>query len=222
MQENEKIRIRSEEERKHQGESLSLVKDVLVSHNLKPIISGGTLLGAVRDGDFIAWDWDAEFFLLFDEVQGLQQSLIDSLEKHGFQITRRYPEPNRWKITAANHGFEIELRAWSRDGDYYRRLDFRVPASLLAATTKVSLRGETYFAPDPADAYLRYVYGDDWQIPLRTAVKSDYLSSMFYDDTVDKDEKKRGGVKSWHSTLVRRLRRIVKHIISRARPGNLP
>ena len=101
-----KIRIRSESELAEQGKNLALVKEVLVGAGITPIISGGTLLGAVRDKDFIAWDWDAEFFCLYEEVSARAEELLRGLRTTGFVIEKQVFEKNRWKIVAEKEGFQ--------------------------------------------------------------------------------------------------------------------
>ena len=76
---NKKLRIRTDEERSVQGANLSKLKSVLEQCGINLIISGGTLLGAVRDGNFIAWDWDAEFFLLYHEVAGKHKTIEERI-----------------------------------------------------------------------------------------------------------------------------------------------
>ncbi|MDP9940108.1 LicD family protein [Ectopseudomonas alcaliphila] len=170
-----KIRIRSESELAEQGKNLALVKEVLVGTGITPIISGGTLLGAVRDKDFIAWDWDAEFFCLYDEVSARAEELLRGLRVRGFVIEKQVFEKNRWKIVAEKEGFQYELRSWYRDGDDYRRDCYRIPVELMEGMCTVVLRDVEYFAPLRKEDYLTHVYGD-WKTPVRTEDKSVYNS----------------------------------------------
>lgn len=170
-----KIRIRTEDELAEQGRNLAAVKAVLEEQGVAPIISGGTLLGAVRDGDFIAWDWDAEFFCLFDEVADKAEGLLCGLRARGFLIEKQVFEKSRWKIVAEKNNFQYELRSWHRDGNDYRRDNYRIPTELMEGVCTVTLRGVSYLAPLRKEDYLTYVYGD-WKTPVRTEDKRVYNS----------------------------------------------
>lgn len=174
-----KIRIRTEEELAEQGHNLALVKAVLEEQGVAPTISGGTLLGTVRDGDFIAWDWDAEFFCLYDDVADKAEGLLNGLRARGFLIDKQVFEKNRWKIVAEKNDFQYELRSWYRDGGDYRRGDYRIPAELMEGVCTVTLRGVEYLAPLRKEDYLAHVYGD-WKTPVRTEDKSVYNSAEHF------------------------------------------
>lgn len=178
MENQEKIRHRSEEERAQQGRDLALVRNILENHGIEPIISGGTLLGIVRDSDFIAWDWDAEFFVRYVDVKDKGMQIVKSMEDHNFEITMFYTDMENWKIEAARSGFSFEIRGWYKDGDFYRRRSYKFPISLMDMTCQLELRGEIYRAPAKYDAYLEFVYGD-YMTPVKTAVKRDYLTARF-------------------------------------------
>ena len=53
---NDKLRIRSAEELSRQMEGLVVISKVLDKTLDRWFLSGGTVLGAYRDGDFIPWD----------------------------------------------------------------------------------------------------------------------------------------------------------------------
>ena len=58
--ESSKIRIRTSQELSLQMEGLIELKKIMNSLLKNWFLSGGTLLGVYRDGDFIPWDWDVE------------------------------------------------------------------------------------------------------------------------------------------------------------------
>mgnify|MGYP006168211357 CR=1 FL=1 len=62
-----KIRLRSDSELKIQNEGLVIIKNLLDNIKITSFLSSGTLLGAVREQDFIRWDWDVQMYLLMEE-----------------------------------------------------------------------------------------------------------------------------------------------------------
>ena len=85
---NDKLRIRSSEELSNQMEGLLILKKVL-SLTLKNGFSGGTLLGAYRDGDFIPWDWDIEVTVLTEEAINKKDLIINNLLESGFILKKQ-------------------------------------------------------------------------------------------------------------------------------------
>ena len=59
-----KVRLRTNEELIAQNEGLVLIKNILEKIGVIYYLSSGTLLGAVREKDFIPWDWDVQMYLL--------------------------------------------------------------------------------------------------------------------------------------------------------------
>lgn len=175
----DKLRIKNEAELAQQGQALAMARDVLVAQGVTPLLTGGTLLGAKREGDFIPWDWDAELFVKYDEVKSLGPALIEDFKQAGFTLPDPILSKRGWKLEPTINGFSIEIRSWYLSGGYYNRNAFRFPSKYVAETETVTLRGESYQAPKDYDGYLTYVYGD-WRTPLKTAVKSEYLKKSFY------------------------------------------
>ena len=72
----------------NQKNNLLLLKQVLESHNIKYFIDCGTLLGAVRDKDFIKGDKDADISLARNDLNLVKEKLLPKLEKLGFILFR--------------------------------------------------------------------------------------------------------------------------------------
>ena len=63
-----KVRIRSKEELEiRKSEFLYLCK-ILDNLQIKYFLLGGVLLGAIREKQFIAWDWDVEICVNNNEI----------------------------------------------------------------------------------------------------------------------------------------------------------
>jgi hypothetical protein len=171
-----KVRLRSDEELSLQAEGLLLLKGVLEAMGCQWFLAGGTLLGAVRDGDFIRWDWDVEVDLLTEEVMSRDGDIIRALLAHGFEPTKVDRTYDNFKIVAARHGVDYELLGRRlKNGLRYRRMT-QVPARFFEAQESVVLRGESYPCPSPAEDFLASLYGPDWRTPKRTSCKATYLS----------------------------------------------
>lgn len=171
-----KIRIRTAAELKLQLNGLFTICHILDSCSIRWFLTGGTLLGAVRNGCFIPWDWDCEVTVLTEEALPAIQQLVTALEGEGLEITKTDFSRSNFKIVASGFGTRYEILGLRRKGKSIRaRHMMEISAALFESQEMVSLEGHSFPAPTPAISYLEEVYGD-WATPKRTAVKSDYLT----------------------------------------------
>lgn len=176
-----KLRIRSSEDLSLQMEGLLALAEVLNKQLDQWYLSGGTLLGAHRDGDFIPWDWDVEVTVLTEEAQPREGVLLKGLLQAGFAISSIDPSHNNFKIVASGWGTEYEIlgRYLKDDGRVRARPMTEVPARFFEVHEVVRFRGHSFPAPSPVGDFLHALYGD-WRTPLKTADKRAYFSSVAY------------------------------------------
>ncbi len=175
LEDSNKTRTRTTAELDQQLQGLVKICSILDSCNLCWFLSGGTLLGAVREGAFIPWDWDVEVTVLTEQALGSSPQLVRALVKHGFEITKTDFSRSNLKIVANGFGAKYEIHGLRMKGKTIRaRHMMEVSASLFESHEIVTLEGRAFPGPSPAISYLEQVYGD-WQTPKRTAIKSDYL-----------------------------------------------
>lgn len=143
-------------------------------------MSGGTLLGAVRDGDFIPWDWDVEVTVLTERAKPEIATITSLLDRHGLLVVRVNNTTRNLKIVAIFGGTEYEIL-----GRYLRRRQFRsrkmtqVSSKFFETPATIVLRGHEFPAPNPPEEFLTNLYGD-WRTPKRTSNHNEYLSSEAY------------------------------------------
>lgn len=66
-------------------ESLKVVTDLLIKHEVKYWLDSGTLLGIVRQGDFIDWDWDIDLSATMIPMAKIADLKL-SFKKAGFTV----------------------------------------------------------------------------------------------------------------------------------------
>ena len=140
------------------------IKRILDQEKIRFLLLGGTLLGAVREHDFIAHDEDVDLAILSED----KQAVIDILPKilsTGFNIAR-YDKRDLLSII--------------RDGEYIDFNFFRpkekgirtsngwlVLEKFLLNTMTMEFKGEVYLVPRDHIEYLRCEYGDNWRTPIK-------------------------------------------------------
>lgn len=175
----EKVRVRSEAELAARGRNLAALSDALDEIGLAHYLSGGALLGAARDGDFIPWDWDAEFSVRTEEALPLLDRMVGAIASAGLEVIDVDRSHENLKVLAEREGSKFEIRGYHRDGKSRLRRDFRTQDRFFRETTRVELRGRTYDCLGPIGDYLLDRYGD-WRTPVRSVTKSDYLAPNYF------------------------------------------
>ena len=172
---DEMIVLRSDEELELRARGLVEIRDILNGLGIPYCLSGGALLGAIRDGDFIRWDWDVEIDTRTECVHPKREALISELESARFQIIKHDSSKMNFKVKAAKYGSRYEILGYYRMGRMrYRRMS-RYPDSLLDGASEVPLRGERYSTFQVPERYLEWMYGE-WKTPVRSADIDEYAT----------------------------------------------
>jgi lipopolysaccharide cholinephosphotransferase len=174
-----RLRLRSDAELAVQADGLALLCDRLTVLEVPHWLSGGTLLGAARDGDFIPWDWDVEVSVRTEDLVDRIDVVRDDLLAAGFRVEEADRAPDNLKLVLDRGGARFELQAYRRQGAERTRRNYRTEERFFDEATTVTLRGRTYPCMGPLDAYLTHRYGD-WRTPLRTSDKSAYLAPGYF------------------------------------------
>ena len=198
---DDKTRLRSDEELEAQARGLVDVVDALAALGVPHYLSGGTLLGAARDGDFIRWDWDVEVSVPTESVLGRLDEVVRGLTGAGFVVRTIDEGVENLKVVVVRDGAVYEIQGYRLEGEWRTRSAYRTRARFFDEATTVTLRGRTYACMGPLDDYLTDRYGD-WRTPLRTADKSAYLAPGYFREP------------AWR----RRVRVLAQALARRARP----
>jgi len=159
-------------------------------HGIWHSLTYGTLLGAVRGGDLIAWDYDFDLFIKPSDLPLIED--VMAAAPYGLTVERAMLEgaalavnPERINTFWGSHlkcfkdGEAIgDLYAFSLfDDGVLRRFDLMqdaywcphssFPHFFVEQLAHASIRGQRYPAPQHAEVFLAGVYGDDWRTPYR-------------------------------------------------------
>ena len=177
MKDLNKIRIRSDDELRMQNLGLKELSQILNKKEIKHYITGGTLLGAIREKNFIKWDWDVEITVLTDQIFNIKDEFSDLFLKSNFQVSKYVDKYDslKWKLTKYNCTYEI--MGYYREGKWMYRLgkDYKVPADFFDKPSDLFFLGNLYKTVSEPKKYLDFCYGN-WQIPIRSTNKKRYLT----------------------------------------------
>lgn len=141
--------------------NLLAFKSLFNLHDLKFGIIYGTLLGAIRDEDFIEHDEDTDTYVSERDRERVLALLFD-LRKIGFEVAR----------------YENSLLSLIRDDDYidiyffkrnilnvYMCNGYIVQSKYMNEFSSISFLGETFNTLKNPKFFLEKTYGKDWRIP---------------------------------------------------------
>jgi hypothetical protein len=92
--------------------TLRLVDDVFAEHNVLFTLAAGTLLGAVREGKFMGWDYDTDLSCS-DEDSHKIPALAESFNARGVSVY--YSEAFRC-LAVYHEGVTVDIDFWRDDG----------------------------------------------------------------------------------------------------------
>ena len=175
---DDKVRLRTKKELLAQNDGLMVLKKLFDQINLSYYLSSGTLLGAVREKDFIPWDWDVQMYLLMEDAYPIRHKLNEFFLKKGFIIKKFNDSRDSLKWDLRKEGAIFELTAWYEKGKwrYRRKESMRVPSYLFKGEYKINFKNEVYKTLNPPEEYLKFCYGD-WKKPIRTSNKEIYSNT---------------------------------------------
>lgn len=142
-------------------ESLLMVKDAFGTTPFFLIY--GTLLGAVRDRAFIAWDRDIDLGCFEIDMEDVYLAIVKLLSE-GFEVTRTWKEDTYFQMRRKEIycDFAVMTRAakdrWHWGGRFYEKPDW------FSSLKELPFMGTSFLVPEKSEEFLEQHYGD-WKTP---------------------------------------------------------
>ena len=181
---DKKVRIRTKNELAIRKSEFLKICQILDKLNIRYFLNTGILLGAIRDGDFIPWDWDVELSVFSLEVFEKMSPLIYEIKTAGFEILRDDRELSKLKIDfkgiLPTETTKYCINGWCFDDQkkIYWRKKLKVPYNLWSEMKPIELFGKSHLAPYPPENFLEYQYGN-WKKPIVSSDKNIYLTKTY-------------------------------------------
>ncbi len=142
------------------------LKNILDASQINFLLIAGTLLGAIREHDFIDHDEDIDLAFL-DEDRAKVLDVIPQLLLSGFEIARY---DDRGLLSVIRDGEYIDLYFFKeKEGEKGIRTccGWLVLEKFLVNTTHIDFKGNLFAAPNDYVEYLKCEYGDNWMVPVK-------------------------------------------------------
>lgn len=179
MPDGRSLKFFSESELEERRKDLVDINNILNTLGIRFLLIDGVLLGAIREKNFIKWDWDVELGMYAEEVYKRTPLLLETLHKGGFEIISIDPTVKNLKINVQKRGTKFTLVGYYQDGKWRRRQQCRYPAILFDNIREIEFLGQKYFCPSPPEQYLEYIYGN-WKMPKQEVNPDNYVEKRIY------------------------------------------
>ena len=173
-----KVKLQNRNYHKKMKDMLLKTIDILNDNNIKYWLEAGTLLGVIRDGDLIPWDYDADIGIYADSIEDIMKLKMKFFPKYlikkKFINTMWLPGNIRvlkvkttWeKIKQLN--FHLDLFCVYKVNNNYRWSDSNalkhVNQKFYDKLDVIDWEGRKIYIPSNAEEYLTLRYGD-WKTP---------------------------------------------------------
>lgn len=173
-------------------EVMSGVSRFSAAHEIPIMLDFGTLLGAVRDGDLIAWDDDidlsindVDFPLIVEHLDELRSFFPDReglvvdisvIRSEGVVtgiLTTFKSAPDSTPIVPFEVGFVRRVFEAGKSITKSAGPEFIAPEQHFRALDRMQFLGAQFYTPHDVQGYLTFVYGD-WQTPKQNTTLAEY------------------------------------------------
>lgn len=145
-------------------ENLCLFKKIADRNGFRFFLAYGTLLGAIREKDFIDHDEDIDLGADYQDVE-LFMSMLFELRDHGFEVARW---DDRGLISIIRNNEYIDIYFFKEYNDKLLiNCGEPLPKKFLDNQGVIEFKGVEFNAPADTVGAVEYWYGKDWQTPAQ-------------------------------------------------------
>lgn len=173
-------------------ETLEYLDEQFRQNKIKYWLMMGTLLGGVREGDIIEWDYDIDIGCMIDDLPKILSlsddkiSFVVNKNRKVYNIHDDSTKEDEWGVSVIimcdnipvgdiflfqtfNDGI---MRRYNIKNDHYHTPRLSFPRWFIDKLQTVKIRGKDYPTFRYPEIILQHWYGSDWKTPIKTAVTS--------------------------------------------------
>ena len=150
--------------------NLRIIKKILNGESITFWLTLGTLLGAIREKDFISWDNDIDLVVYEEEFLPKYNILKEKFISKGF-IFRDWHKSEGTKVGLFKKKQKITIDCLFldpsyRDNKFRLSKQWRYPSIFFERYETIKFRDMLFRVPSPSKSFLKYVYGKSWTVPI--------------------------------------------------------
>ena len=145
-------------------ENLLLFRDILYKEGVEFFLLYGTLLGAVREKDFLSYDTDTDIGILEKDREAFIK-VIPKLLNNGFEIIRTKAPDDL--ITFMRKDEYIDVGIFRKEKGYFKYQNNYIKEDFFKEFEKIDFLGKEFLVPKDYTLLLREWYGENWKVPIK-------------------------------------------------------
>jgi phosphorylcholine metabolism protein LicD len=149
-------------------ENLELFNSIIEKTNIKYGLIFGTLLGAIRENNFIEHDEDTDLFLLSEYKEDFLK-LLKQFKKIGLEVIRY--ESDLISLMRKDEYIDVytfqKKRIWLFKEVRFFEKKYQIDAKHLENTKILNFIGINIPVPNESEKFLKKIYGSNWRTPIR-------------------------------------------------------
>ncbi len=149
---------------KIEEENLAIFDKVAKKNGLRYGMCYGTLLGAIREHDFIAHDEDIDLFILKEDLDQFKSMLFD-LRENGLEVIRY--DRRDGLCSVMRKGEYIDIYIFDKLVPGVREtVGYPIPEKYVTELAPMKFKGLDILAPVESEEAMIFCYGETWNIPI--------------------------------------------------------
>jgi hypothetical protein len=139
-------------------------------------LSSGTMLGAVRDHDFIPWDWNVALGIIDYDIKNKISRTIEWLNQNKFtgHITKK---GKYYGFRLNRDGIVFIVENIIQIGKWMTRPNHKGPAKFFNTFEKVKLQNYYFYCATPTKEVMEFHYGKNWRIPIKAGHRNEVITA---------------------------------------------
>lgn len=167
--------MRTEEELQEQLRGLREIVAVLYVCGIDYYLSAGTMLGAVRDGDFIPWDWNVSVACPAEQFDHQYDRLVKIFTDKGYEVQQRIKK-GFYAINIYKAGVKYVIESLKLVGNYRELPMHKIPVRFFTGRAVAKIRGHEFYITENAEEFFEWYYGADWRTPKQATGRDDCIT----------------------------------------------